>query len=143
MLQFFKKIRSKNRYTKWKNSRPVVPPINYIGGDPNVSFEMKLVCFVNDEFPLETIMHGVADCVGSWFLKNSQSGLAVDWRRRKTNPVMYKVKNSDGMQIIQEMHLHMPIEISMFSGYPIAICLGPLWTNQLLMYNNNYEQLIF
>lgn len=143
MLQLLKKIRSKNRYNKWKNQQLEIPQINYIGEDPNVCFEMKLVCFINDEFPLETIMHGIADCVSSWFFNYSQKGESVDWSRRKSNPIIYKIKNSDGMQVVTEMHRHMPIEISMFSGFPIAICLGPMWINQLMMYNSNYEQLNF
>lgn len=143
MFQFMKRVKARAKYNKWKKNNPD-PEINYIGDDPNVSFEMKIVCFVNDEFPLENITLGIADAVGRWFYKNSEGAQAKDWFRRAGNPIIYKVYNTDGMEELLEMHSHIANkEISTFAAEPIAICLGPMWTNELLMYNSNYEQLSF
>lgn len=133
------KIRKK--YRKWLSTLPPKPEINYIGDNPNVSFEMKMIFFVNNEFPLEEITYGVFEAGSSWLYKNMSNARSVDWFRRKTKPMIYKVYDTEGMEVVIDMHKNLKFEVFTMAGLPLAICLGPMWTNEILMYNNNYEQL--
>lgn len=115
--------------------------VNYIGSDPNVCFEKPIVCFVNDEFPLETQMNGVIDATARWFNQYGSKGFAKDWESHPAPPVIYKCPDSDELISLNNFLVNTHLVLTSFTGLPLAMCIGPKWSNQLGDYDEMYERI--
>lgn len=112
--------------------------------DPNTGMiivdESHVVCFVNDEYPLEHISLAVIDATSSWFYTHASARSAMRWWNRRSNPVVLKVPATFEMERLLENPIIPPHRtVSYFAGEPIAICIGPMWNSDLYEYNIPYE----
>lgn len=98
---------------------------------------LHVVTFVNWSFPLEDIMEAVADSSATWFSEYAIHPVGLEWRKRKSYPIIFKVPNSDLLKLLMSEPIHKTV--SKMGDEPVAICMGPLWNSQVLCYNG-YER---
>jgi hypothetical protein len=95
---------------------------------------LHVVFFVNWEYPIEELMDAVADCSCTWFSEHAVNGLALEWRRRKSYPIIFKVPNIEHMNNLLHEKIHKTV--AKIGDDPIAICFGPMYNSQVLCYND-------
>lgn len=98
---------------------------------------LHVVTFINWSFPMEDIMEAVADASATWFSEHAVNPLGLEWRKRKSYPIIFKVKNTEFMNLLLSEAIHKTV--SKMGDEPVAICMGPLWNSQVLCYNG-YER---
>lgn len=127
-LQWLKKLRSKSK-RKIHDIEKI--DLQYLDQG------LHVVVFVNWEYPLEDIMDAVADATSTWFSEHAVNTLALEWRKRKSYPIIFKVPNTSFMESLLEEKVHKTV--SKIGPDFIAICMGPMWNAQIMCYNG-YER---
>ena len=122
--QWLKKLRSNSKRTKLGLNR-----INQQYLDKN----MHVVSFVNWEYPIEEIMGALADTTGSWFSEHAVNPIALEWRKRRSFPIIFKVPTNFEMLHLMDEPIYKTV--SKIGNDPISLCFGPMWNSQVLCYN--------
>jgi len=126
--QWLKKLRSNNKKIELNLGEENFPLL-----DNN----LHLLTFINWSYPLSDIMDAVSDSASTWFSEHAVNPLGMEWRRRKSYPILLKVPNTDLMLPLLDEPIHKTV--SKIGEDPIAICMGPLWNSQIMCYNG-YER---
>lgn len=134
---------TKWKLKKWKLSNPSVN-INPETGDKLLE-ELHVVVFINGSFPKEDQMAALSGCVATWFYNWGSSSVSQQWETRKSTPTVFHINNTEDMENLRKSINSEKSKKSIFTlaGEPVAICIGPVWTNQISGYNTNYRKLSY
>lgn len=128
---------------KWKKQNPP-NNINPKTGEKLLD-ESHIVVFVNEDYLIDFQQVSIIDCVARWFFSWTSSPEAMQWNTRKSEPIVYKVSSTRKMHELINDGAFMPSKktISYIAGDPVAICVGPTWSSELIGYNNSYERVYY
>lgn len=142
-MEILKRMVTKWKLKKWKLSNPSVN-INPATGEKLLE-ELHVVVFINGSFPKEDQMTAMAGCVATWFYNWGSSPISQQWETRKSSPTIFQIKNTEEMNNLRKTINMEKSKKTVFTlaGEPVAICIGPVWTNQIIGYNNTHRKLSY
>lgn len=107
--------------------------------------ESHIVVFVNEDFLIDFQQVSIIDCVSRWFFSKGASVILSQWNNRKSEPIVYKVSSTVKMNELINDNVFTPTDktVSYIAGDPVAICIGPTWSSELIGYNNSYERVYY